>query len=380
MFIIGIDPHKGSHTAAVIDRDERLVGELSVRADRRQRDRLLRWAAPFEPRLWAVEGATGHGALLAQQLVASGETVVDVPAALSARARLLDSGRKDKTDPHDAALGGDRCVAAPEPAQRSRSRITVRCCGCWRVGIISCIAARTRAICRLHAVLAEMVEGGLSKNLSAKRAAAELRKLRPARRDRDRTQTDRCRSSSTKSAASTRRSIELHGRIDERREGVEHVGHRRVRCRPDRRVLPDRLHAATFVGSRPPGTTPRYNATAPIEASSGPKVRHRLNPNGNRQLNHAIHIAALGQISHDTPGRAYYLAKQADGKSRKEAMRCLKRRISDAVYRQLRADLTTLNETGPGRQSGATLKSSAAGRSLNTGTSERSFPDPTPQR
>ncbi len=83
----------------------------------------------------------------------------------------------------------------------------------------------------------------------------------------------------------------------------------------------------------------RYNATAPIEASSGPKIRHRLNPNGNRQLNHAIHIAALAQISHDTPGRAYYLAKQSDGKSRKEAMRCLKRRISDAIYRQLRADL-----------------------------------------
>ena len=79
MFIIGIDPHEGSHTAAVIDRDEQVVGELSVQADRRQRDRLLAWAALFEPRLWAVEGATGHGALLAQQLVASGETVVDVP-------------------------------------------------------------------------------------------------------------------------------------------------------------------------------------------------------------------------------------------------------------------------------------------------------------
>ncbi len=82
----------------------------------------------------------------------------------------------------------------------------------------------------------------------------------------------------------------------------------------------------------------RYNATAPIEASSGPRVRHRLNPNGNRQLNHAIHIAALGQISHDTAGRAYYLRKQAEGKSRKEAMRALKRRISDVVYQRLRAD------------------------------------------
>ena len=67
-------------------------------------------------------------------------------------------------------------------------------------------------------------------------------------------------------------------------------------------------------------------------------MRHRLNPNGNRQLNHAIHIAALGQISHDTPGRAYDLAKQTAGKSRKEAMRCLKRRISDAIYRALRND------------------------------------------
>jgi len=102
VFIIGIDPHKGSHTAAVIDRDEQVVAEVSVCADRLQRRRLLEWAASFEPRLWAIEGATGVGALLAQQLVGAGETVLDVPATLSARARVLDSGRKDKTDSHDA--------------------------------------------------------------------------------------------------------------------------------------------------------------------------------------------------------------------------------------------------------------------------------------
>jgi transposase len=82
----------------------------------------------------------------------------------------------------------------------------------------------------------------------------------------------------------------------------------------------------------------RYNATAPIDASSGPRIRHRLNPRGNRQLNHAIHMAAVAQIRHDTPGRAYYLRKQADGKTRREALRALKRRISDAVYRRLLAD------------------------------------------
>ena len=82
----------------------------------------------------------------------------------------------------------------------------------------------------------------------------------------------------------------------------------------------------------------RYNATAPIEAASGPIIRHRLNPRGNRQLNHAIHMIAVTQVRHDTPGRAYYLRKQTEGHSRKEAIRALKRRISDAVYRQLVID------------------------------------------
>jgi transposase len=82
----------------------------------------------------------------------------------------------------------------------------------------------------------------------------------------------------------------------------------------------------------------RHNGTAPIEASSGPTKRHRLNPRGDRQLNHAIHMAAVTQVRHDTPGRAYYLRKQAKGKSRKEALRALKRRISDAVYQRLVAD------------------------------------------
>ena len=136
MFIIGIDPHKGSHTAAVIDHDEQLVGEVTVHADRRQRSLLLSWAASFEPRLWAIEGATGHGALLAQQLVAAGENVVDVPATLSARARLLDSGRKDKTDPHDA-----RSAAIVALRHRNlrvvASRITVRSCDCWHAVITS---------------------------------------------------------------------------------------------------------------------------------------------------------------------------------------------------------------------------------------------------
>jgi transposase len=337
VFIIGIDPHKGSHTAAVIDRDEQLVGELSVCADRRQRDRLLRWAAPFEPRLWAVEGATGHGALLAQQLVASGETVVDVPAALSARARLLDSGHKDKTDAHDArsaaivALRNRNLRAVTLEDHRQILRLLAR-----RHHQLT--AARTRAICRLHAVLAEMIEGGLSKNLTAKRASVELRKLRPQ----DLIGIERKRIA-VEFLDEVRRHdcslTELHTRIVTAVKATNTTVTEIYGVGP---IIATYLIGYTGDVGRFPtaGHYARYNATAPIEASSGPRVRHRLNPNGNRQLNHAIHITALGQIAHDTPGRAYYLRKQTEGKSRKEAMRCLKRRISDAVYRQLRADLT----------------------------------------
>ena len=92
MYVIGIDPHRGSHAAAVLDGDERVQAVLQLPADHQQRQRLLEWASEYAPRLWAVEGATGTGALLAQQLVTAGERVVDVPPKLAARVRLLLEG------------------------------------------------------------------------------------------------------------------------------------------------------------------------------------------------------------------------------------------------------------------------------------------------
>jgi transposase len=81
-----------------------------------------------------------------------------------------------------------------------------------------------------------------------------------------------------------------------------------------------------------------YNGTAPVEYSSGGKKKHRLSMRGNRKLNHAIHMAAVTQIRHDTAGRVYYDKKQAEGKTRKEALPALKRRISNVVYQQLVTD------------------------------------------
>ena len=114
MVVIGIDPHKGSHTAVAIDEDETKLDEVRVRADRRQLEALKTWASAFPKRSWAIESANGLGALLSQQLVGAGEEVFDVPPTLSARVRVLGTGKSQKNDPNDAlsvaiaALRSDR--------------------------------------------------------------------------------------------------------------------------------------------------------------------------------------------------------------------------------------------------------------------------------
>jgi hypothetical protein len=100
--MIGVDPHKGSHTAVAISPAEEPLGELRVRACAGQAERLLDWAAAWPQRTWAIEGASGLGHLLAQQLLAAGEQVVDVQPKLGARVRLLATGAVNKNDPNDA--------------------------------------------------------------------------------------------------------------------------------------------------------------------------------------------------------------------------------------------------------------------------------------
>jgi transposase len=124
-----------------------------------------------------------------------------------------------------------------------------------------------------------------------------------------------------------------------------------------------------------------WNGTAPLDASSGAQLRHRLSRAGNRRINHVLHIAAVVQLRHDTPGRAYYRRKLADGKTTKEALRCLRRRLSDVVYRQLVADATdaaTDPQASPGGHSGATLHSSAADLTPVVGSSDQPLPGPAP--
>ena len=127
-------------------------------------------------------------------------------------------------------------------------------------------------------------------------------------------------------------------------------------------IIGDVTDVARFPGR---GHFAAYNGTAPVEASSGNRKVHRLSLRGNRRINHAIHMAAITQIRHrHSDGRAYYEKKLAEGKTHKEALRSLKRRISDAIFARLQADARRAAEasvTGPGGQPGNDSASSAAG-------------------
>ena len=122
-----------------------------------------------------------------------------------------------------------------------------------------------------------------------------------------------------------------------------------------------------------------WTGTAPLDASSGDQVRHRLSRAGNRRLNHVLHVAAIVQIRHDTEGRAYYRRKLAEQKSPLEALRCLKRRLSDVIYRRLLADARQRElrtEAGPGGHCGATQESSAVDLPPHIDTSDQPLPGP----
>jgi transposase len=124
--MIGVDPHKGSHTAVAISAAEEPLGELRVRASAAQADRLLSWAAAWPQRTWAVEGAGGLGHLLAQQLLSAGERVLDVQPKLGARVRLLAAGATNKNDPNDARSVAIAALRS-RPGARSGRTITRRC-------------------------------------------------------------------------------------------------------------------------------------------------------------------------------------------------------------------------------------------------------------
>jgi transposase len=335
--LIGVDPHKASVAVAAIDE---ATGELLERAsfpqDRTGLRRLDRWAKRFPKRRWAIENACGLGRHLAMRLAASGESVVDVPPKLSARVRVLSTGNARKNDELDAlatalAASHNERLAAVDPEAASE---VLRLLSERREDLV---AERTRALNRLHALLRDLLPGGVTGKLSADRAARILRGIRhragASTRLRRRLASEVLRDVRTLD----RKITDLNERIEAE---VEASGTTLTQMFGIGPILAARIIGTVGNVARFPTKAhfASYAGTAPLEASSGEVVRHRLSMAGNRKLNYALHMVATCQARSDVRGGVYYRKKIAEGKSRKEALRCLKRRVCDAVFRSLLAD------------------------------------------
>ncbi len=374
--IIGVDPHKMSVTIEVVDTHERLLGSGKFATDEAGYAAMQRYVKQWPDRLWAVEGANGAGRPLAQRLVAAGQQVVDVPAKLAARVRLFDTGHNRKTDALDA---------------HSIAVVAVRTEGLRRVvedGELEALRMladrrdelarqRVQTVNRLQRLLSELLPGQRKRDLSAAQAKAMLATVRPrdiAGRTRRRIAAEEIADLVALDAKLKKIKAELKATVLERGSGLMDIYG--IGPAGAARVLADVGDVARFADRN---RFASWTGTAPLDASSGEQNRHRLSRAGNRRMNHVLHVAAIVQIRHDTEGRDYYRRKLAAGKTPLEALRCLKRRLSDVVYRQLVADAQLAQQpdgTGPGGHCGATLQSSAADSHPLIDTSDQPLPGP----
>jgi transposase len=370
--MIGVDPHKLSNTIVVIDTNEKVLEQHRFANDRAGYQALKETARRYRDRTWAVEGAQGVGLGLAQRLVTEGEPVIDVPAKLATRIRALGGGSGRKTDNADAyavAVAGLRAKDLHVVTANDTTTV-LRLLTDRRQELVE---QRIATINRLHDLLQQLVPGGAKPGLSSFKAKALLSSVRP------RDQVGKARKliateHLAELAAIDARLKDMKKRITavlaehptslvEIRGVADLLAAKVIAEVGDVRRFPSKHHFASYTG------------TAPIDASSGDNNRHRLNRGGNRRLNHVLHIVAIVQIRYPGEGQDYYRRKRAAGKTPLEALRCLKRRLSDVLYRHLLADLEA-TKASPGGHSGASNKSCAADLIPMANTSDKSLPGP----
>lgn len=336
MAYAGIDSHKDTLAVVVIDEQGRQVDITEIPNDPEGFHRLVGWLGRHQPQRVGIEGSGGHGRPAALSLLGAGFVVVEVPAHLTADTRRQQRSA-GKTDPIDGlviarvALREDNLPPVRPNGPTEDLRVMVR----YRRELIS---ERNRLANRIHSDL-EQLHPGYQKRVGRLTSGRNLDRARRLLHSNDQVRARIARQRVT-------RLRQLVRQIDELTEGIRDLSRKLNTGLTNIFGVAD-LSAAELMAEI--GDISRFrtrahfamaNGTAPIPASSGRIDRHRLNRGGNRQLNRVIHYIALTQISRDPEGRAYYQRKQAEGKTRKEAIRCLKRRISDRIYRTLRAAKT----------------------------------------
>lgn len=333
---IGVDSHKSSLAVGVLDEIGRTVGVLEFANDARGHDSLIEWIDRYGPeRVIGIEGTGNYGAGLARRLLQAGEDVREVPAFLSHRERKKNPSR-GKSDVNDA-IAIARVVARGEglsSPQRTELFQDLKLLSDHRDQLVR---ARTQLINRTHKDLVISYPGyekAIPKLSSKKNLRAAVMLLRSDHSVRAELIRDRI--------VELRRLNEKISAVQKQMAGkVEESGTTLTQLRGIRFIV-----AAKILGEvgdpsrlRSKGSFAMLTGTAPLEASSGRTKRHRLNRGGNRQLNYALHVMALARHRGDEDTKTYMARLQGEGKSGKEAMRCLKRHLSNVVYRQLVADL-----------------------------------------
>ena len=374
--VIGTDPHKRSATIEVIDEREQVLAQGRYGTDTDGYARMLAAGRQFPDRVWAVEGCAGIGRHIAQRLVADGESVLDVPAKLSARVRVFDTGQGRKTDPVDAHSVAVAGLRSPGLRQVQADGVTVA----LRLLVDrrdELGRARTETVSRIHQLLLELIAGGAKKFLTRGQASYLLRTaptpvgiVAQTRHQLARELIDELTIIDAKIRAADKQLRQLVTAASSSLGQLNGIGPSgAARLLGDIGDI-DRFATAAHFAS--------WNGTAPIEASSGDQQRHRLSRTGNRRINRVLHIMAIVQLRHDTPGRAYYRRRLAEGKTTMEALRALKRHLSGVVYKRMVNDAkqARAGATGPGGQPGATLQSSAASPIPTADSSDKSQPGP----
>jgi transposase len=335
---LGVDTHSDAHVAAALDGAGKLMGGISVPNTEAGYAELLGWASRFGDLVKAgVEGTGSYGAGLSRFLRARSVRVVEVNR--TSRQHRRRYGKHDASDAEAAARAVMAGTASGEPKGADGAAESLRV---LRVARRSAVKARTQAANQMHALLSTAPEGlkeGL-RGLPTKLLAAKAARLR-------------CAADPAEPAAATKfalRSVARRYRtLSEEIAGLEAQLERVAReAAPELTALdgvgPDT--AATLLiaaGDNPERLRSEASfahlcGTAPVPASSGKVVRHRLNPGGNRDANRALHVVALNRLRRDPRTQDYVARRTAEGKTKKEALRCLKRYIARETYRAILLD------------------------------------------
>jgi len=335
MIVIGIDPHMKSHTAVALDSASgRRLAETSVTGDAAGCEALLDWARGLGPeRLIAIEDCRHVSGRLERRLLPRGERLVRVPPKLmaGARASARTPGKSDPVDAECVARAALREPGLPEASLPGPER-DVRLLADHRDDLVS---ERRRIQLRLRWHLhdleldLQLPPRALGRYVWLERIEARLAALPPGMRSRIALEL-------------VRRCREL---TRELRALEREIGRLMRALAPELLALPgcSALGAAQLLGQvagaarfRSEAAFAMHTGTAPLAASSGKTVRHRLNRRGNRRLNSVLHVIAVTQVRMHPPAQAFVARKQAAGMSMREALRCLKRHIARTVFRTMR--------------------------------------------